>query len=121
MNGRGAAGIAVMASLVTGGLAYVHARDSHSSLSVAVFLFAWAALPSALAAWTLWREPKRVVAPLAFGLITTVGGLGVFAGLALCAQPAADTARHLAPFLWPVVLMLVAAVVAVLLWLVDAP
>ena len=108
----------LVASLVTGAFAFTDASRNHPGWSVAVFLFGWAALPSALAA-VLLRKPKRLVNAVAFGAVTSTGGLLVFGWLAFSPQPDPDTARHLAPFLWPGILMFAGGAVAVVAWLVE--
>lgn len=119
MSARGTAIWILAASLVTGALAFADAWQNHSGVLVPLAISAWAATPSALAALLLWRRPQRLSGPTAFGVATGLGGLIVFAAFAIAPPPDPDTARHLAPLLWPVLILAGGLALSGAVWLVD--
>lgn len=94
-----------VASLVIGALAFADARDNSGALTEAVFLSIWAAVPSAIGAALCWVGPRarNAVPAIVLACTTSLGGLLVFGALASAPRPAPDTAAHLAPYLWPVI------------------
>jgi hypothetical protein len=91
---------------------------------IALFLFFWAPLPTLIfACLCVVAARKRWTGPLT----VSVGGATLFISsttvviftlLWVGGPPDPDTAAHMAPFLWPLMLFVITGVVAVVLYLV---
>jgi hypothetical protein len=91
-----------------------HVSHPAAETETALILFAWAGIPG-LIARVIWETarvaPSRVrIALRAIACALATATLYVFAALAKNAPPDPDTARHLAPYLWPIVLVALAAI-----------
>ena len=110
-----------VATCAIGILAFIDASGNGASLALAAFMAVWACFPTALALALCGRNGcgRPGWALLTYGIVTSLGGLAVFGSLAVAGPPDPNTARHLAPFLWPVIVFFSGVCFATVTWVVE--